>query len=89
MFNRKKDYMFDMKEEDVASFFNIMDERINNENIQFRVLRNDDFICDGKCLWIVTLKLSEKQYKSISIELNEIAYLSEEKNRHCYFRKNS
>lgn len=89
MFNRKKVYMFNMREEDVASFFNIMDERINNENIQFRVLPNDDFICDGKCLWIVTLKLSEKQYKSISLELNEIGYLSENKNRHCYFRKNS
>ena len=78
-----------MKEEDVASFFDIMYERINNENIPFRVLRNDDFISDGKCLWIVTLELRKKQYKSISIELNEIAYLSEQKNGHCYFRKNS
>lgn len=89
MFNRKKVYMVNMKEEDVASFFDIMGERINNENIQFRVLRNDDFICDGKCLWIVTLKLSKKQYENISLELNEVAYLSEQKNGHCYFRKNS
>lgn len=89
MFNRKKDYYFDMKEEDVASFFDIMYERINKENILFRVLPNYDFICDGKCMWIVTLTLSKKQYKSISIELNEIAYLSEQKNGHCYFRKNS
>lgn len=89
MFNRKKVYMFNMKEEDVASFFDVMYERINNENISFRVLRNYDFISDGKCLWIVTLKLSKKQYKNISNELNEIAYLSEEKNGHCYFRKNS
>ena len=89
MFNRKKVYMFDMKEEDVASFFDIMYERISNENISFEVLRNDDFICDGKCMWIVTLRLSKKQYKKVSNELNEIAYLSEQKNRHCYFRKNS
>ena len=89
MFNRKKVYMFDMKEEDVASFFDIMYERINNENIPFRVLRNDDFIIDGKCLWIVTLELNKKQYKNVMIELNEIAYLSEKKNGHCYFRKNS
>ena len=89
MFNRKKVYYFDMKEEDVASFFDIMYERINNENIPFRVLRNDDFISDGKCLWIVTLELNKKQYKNVMIELNEIAYLSEQKNGHCYFRKNS
>lgn len=89
MFNRKKVYMFDMKEEDVASFFDIMYERISNENISFEVLRNDDFICDGKCMWIVTIKVNEKQYKEISNELNKIAYLSEQKNRHCYFRKNS
>ena len=89
MFNRKKVYMFDMKEEDVASFFDIMYERISNENIPFRVLRNDDFISDGKCLWIVTLELRKKQYKSISNELNEIAYLVEHENGHCYFRKNS
>ena len=89
MFNRKKVYMFNMKEEDVASFFDIMYERINNENIPFRVLRDDDFIIDGKCLWIVTLELNKKQYKNIMIELNEIAYLSEQKNGHFYFRKNS
>lgn len=81
--------MFHMKEEDVASFFDIMYERISNENISFRVLRNDDFICDGKCMWIVTLRLSEKQYKKVSNELNEIAYLVEQENGHCYFRKNS
>ena len=89
MFNKKSFYYFDMKEEDVASFFDIMYERINNENIPFRVLRNDDFISDGKCLWIVTLELNKKQYKNVIIELNEIAYLSELKNGHFYFRKNS
>lgn len=89
MFNRKKIYTFDMKEEDVASFLGIMCEKISNENIIFRVLRNDDFICDGKCMWIVTLKLSEKQYKNILLELNEIGYLVEHENGHCYFRKNS
>lgn len=89
MFKRKKVYMFHMKEEDVASFFDIMYERISNENISFRVLCNDDFICDGKCMWIVTLRLSEKQYKKVSNELNEIAYLVEQENGHCYFRKNS
>lgn len=88
MFERKKFYLFEMKEEDVMTFIKTINDIPNVAPIKCNVSCNTDICVNSRHAWIVTFYATKYEHMRILEKLYDIGNLRfDEKGYGCFKMK--